>query len=517
MPTATPFDARHPARPAHRPVARTDRRPGRGDGHAHPELRARRGRLPRRALRRPRARPARRQRPPVARPPRHRARDPRGVSRCRGGHHRDEHLHREPHRPGRLRDDRGRPRDEPRGRPPRADRRGPGRGGRAGPAAVRDGRAGPDQPDGVDLARRRRPGRSQRHLRRARGRVPGGDRGPRRRRRRPPGHRDDLRHAQREGRDLRRGGRVRCARRPRAHRHLRHDHRRVRPDAVRTDRRGVLDLGDARPADRGRAQLRAGRAATPRPHRRPRADRGHPGERLPERRAAQRVRRLRRAARDHRRAARPVRPRRARQHRRRLLRHDAGARPGDRGGRRRRGAARDPGHRAQDPAVRPPGGDDPAAGRRLRQRRRADQRDRLAQVRPAHPRGPLRRGRRDRPPTGRCRSPARRREHGRGDARLGRGDDPVHQPDRVGAGHQRRPGHARLIEMGGHRSRAQVPPGQGRRQLDLAQGGRGAVPRARAAVSAVWCRRRRHGLRRAGPGRHRRAQGRDRDTRLSAS
>ena len=43
------------------------------------------------------------------------------------------------------------------------------------------------------------------------------------------------------------------------------------------------------------------------------------------------------------------------QHRGRLLRHDAGPRPGDRRGRRRRRAAGDPGHRAQDPPVRPRG------------------------------------------------------------------------------------------------------------------------------------------------------------------
>ena len=34
------------------------------------------------------------------------------------------------------------------------------------------------------------------------------------------------------------------------------------------------------------------------------------------------------------------------------------------------------------------------------------------------------------------------------------------------------PGDARLVALGGHRGRAQVRPGQVRRQLDLAQGGR---------------------------------------------
>ena len=60
----------------------------------------------------------------------------------------------------------------------------------------------------------------------------------------------------------------------------------------------------------------------------------------------------------------------------------------------------------------------------------------------------------------------------------------------------------------------QVPAGQGRRQLDLAQGGRGGVPRAGAHDPPLRRRRRRDGVRRAGPGRHRRAQGRDLRPRL---
>ena len=55
----------------------------------------------------------------------------------------------------------------------------------------------------------------------------------------------------------------------------------------------------------------------------------------------------------------------------------------------------------------------------------------------------------------------------------------------------------------------EVPAGQGRRQLDQPQGGRGGVPRAGAAHPPLRRRRRRDGVRRAGPGRHRRAQGRD--------
>ncbi len=55
----------------------------------------------------------------------------------------------------------------------------------------------------------------------------------------------------------------------------------------------------------------------------------------------------------------------------------------------------------------------------------------------------------------------------------------------------------------------QVRPGQGHRQLDLAQGGRGGVPRARPARAPLRRRGRRHGLRRGRPGRQPRApQGR---------
>jgi hypothetical protein len=54
-----------------------------------------------------------------------------------------------------------------------------------------------------------------------------------------------------------------------------------------------------------------------------------------------------------------------------------------------------------------------------------------------------------------------------------------------------------------------VRPGQGDRELDLAQGGRGALPRAGPRRAPLRRRRRGDGLRRGGPGRHRRAQGRD--------
>ena len=60
----------------------------------------------------------------------------------------------------------------------------------------------------------------------------------------------------------------------------------------------------------------------------------------------------------------------------------------------------------------------------------------------------------------------------------------------------------------------QVRAGQGHRQLDQPQGGRGAVPRAGAHDPRLRRGRRRDGVRRAGPGRHRRAQGGDLRPRL---
>ena len=71
----------------------------------------------------------------------------------------------------------------------------------------------------------------------------------------------------------------------------------------------------------------------------------------------------------------------------------------------------------------------------------------------------------------------------------------------------------------------QVRAGQGHRQLHQHEGGRGGVPRARQEGAALRRGRRGDGVRRAGPGRHRRAQGvdlraglqaADREGRLSA-
>jgi hypothetical protein len=48
---------------------------------------------------------------------------------------------------------------------------------------------------------------------------------------------------------------------------------------------------------------------------------------------------------------------------------------------------------------------------------------------------------------------------------------PVPEPGRRRAGHRPRAGDDRLLQVGGHRGRAQVRPGQGHRQLDLLKEG----------------------------------------------
>jgi hypothetical protein len=67
------------------------------------------------------------------------------------------------------------------------------------------------------------------------------------------------------------------------------------------------------------------------------------------------------------------------------------------------------------------------------------------------------------------------------------------------------------------RGRPEVRAGQGDRQLDQPEGGRGQVPRQARQVPALRRRGGGDGLRRAGPGRHRRAQGRDLRARLHAA
>ena len=78
-----------------------------------------------------------------------------------------------------------------------------------------------------------------------------------------------------------------------------------------------------------------------------------------------------------------------------------------------------------------------------------------------------------------------RREHGRRPARLGAGDDDVPEPDRHRARDRADPDHGRQLALLGDRGRAQVPAGQGDRELDQPQGGRGGVPASRRGSCAA--------------------------------
>ena len=146
-------------------------------------------------------------------------------------------------------------------------------------------------------------------LRRAgRGLRRGGPR-PGRRRRGPDPGRDDLRHAQRQGGDLRpRDGASRSAG-VAAGDDLRHDHRRLRPHALRPDHRGVLELGAPRAAARRSASTARSAPSELRPYV---EELSRIADSfvcaLPERRPAQRLRRVRRDAGEtaaHRRASSP--------------------------------------------------------------------------------------------------------------------------------------------------------------------------------------------------------------------
>ena len=148
-------------------------------------------------------------------------------------------------------------------------------------------------------------------------------------------------------------------------------------------------------------------------------------------------------------------------------------------------------------------------GHRVRDDRRADQRDRVGPVPPAD---------RVRQPPGRggCRAGAgprrrepARREHGRRPARQRAGDDHLPEPGRDRARGGPDPDHDRQLEVVRARGRAEMRAGQGRGQLDQPEGGRGGVPRPGPADPRLRRRCGGDGLRRAGPGRHRRAQGGD--------
>ena len=163
------------------------------------------------------------------------------------------------------------------------------------------------------------------------------------RRRRSPADRDDLRHAQRQGCDLRHRRALRAARRRRAGDDLRHDHRPLRAAALRPDAGGVLERDAARlplsvglNCALGAEQMRAYFAEMARV-----CDTlicAYPNAGLPNEfgdyheSPEDLARHLGEFADDG-----------SRQHRRRLLRHDAGAHQRDRRSGARQGAARDPG------------------------------------------------------------------------------------------------------------------------------------------------------------------------------
>ncbi len=148
-------------------------------------------------------------------------------------------------------------------------------------------------------------------------------------------------------------------------------------------------------------------------------------------------------------------------------------------------------------------------GHRVRDDRRAPERHGLGEVPPPDRGRRLPGGRRDRRRAGAERREPARREHGRRPARRREGHDHLPEPDRHRARDRARAGHRRLIEVGGDRGRPEVPPGQGHRELDQPEGGRGGLPRQGSADQALRRGGRGHGVRRAWPGRHRRAQGRD--------
>ena len=98
------------------------------------------------------------------------------------------------------------------------------------------------------------------------------------------------------------------------------------------------------------------------------------------------------------------------------------------------------------------------------------------------------------------------------DSQARHGDLP--QADRGRARHRPRADHDRQLEVERDRGRPEVRRRQADRQLDLHEGRRRALHRARQEGPPLRRRRRRHGVRRKGPGRHQAAQGRDLPTRL---
>ena len=328
----------------------------------------------------------------------------------------------------------------------------------------------------------RRPRVPHRDVRRGRGGVRGADPRAARRRRRPAPDRDGLRHAERKGRDRRRAGRRARA----AALALLHRRRPQRPQPLRPDGRGVLDLGRAR-------RSRSSSASTARSAR-PRCGRSSRTSRRSRRRGSRATRtpgcRTRSACTTSSPRTRAASSASSRATGSSTSSAAAAARRPSTSG--RSSAAVEgvapravPEPRARDALQRP---------RAVRDRRRdsnfmligertnvtgSARFRRLVEARrlPGGARRRARAGARRREPP--------RREHGRRPARRRAGDDDVPQPRRDRARGRADPDHGRQLALVGARGRPQVHPGQGRRQLALAQGGRGAVPRAGARACAA--------------------------------
>ena len=187
------------------------------------------------------------QRPALPDPAEDHRRHPCRLPRGRRGYPGDQFVHQQRQLPGRLWPRGPGLRAEPRrgGAGPRGGR--PVRAAGARPSPVRRRSAGPHQPHRLALPRRQRPGVPQHRFRRPGGHLRRRHEGAARRRRGPDPDRDHLRYPERQGRDLRGGVGVREPGLPGAGHDLRNHHRRVRPDAVGTDRRGVLALASPMP------------------------------------------------------------------------------------------------------------------------------------------------------------------------------------------------------------------------------------------------------------------------------
>ena len=455
------------------------------------------------------------QRPAGADPSRGGARNPREILAGRGRHHRNRLVQRQRRVAGRLparspclRDVAGRGRGGPRG----------GRrlhGAQPAETPLRRRIDGPHEPHGLDVGRRREPRGPRGDLPPAGRRLHGAGPRPDGRRRGHPARRDGLRHAQRQGRALRHRPALRGARAADSRHGLGNAGRRQRPHPLGADRRGLRRVGLPRTAAVGRSELRLRRpAADALPRTAGRRGRNpHLGP--PERRTAQRHGRLRRNPRNVRRGCRRVHAPRAGEHRRRMLRNHPG--PYFRTGEDRRplhaapAARAAPRHHVERPGT-------AAGGPRgqLHQHRRAHERRRVGEVRPVDPRRQLRGGTLGGPRAGRGRGADRRRLHGRRTDRRRRGHAHVPQPDGLGTRNRPRAGDDRLLEVGGASSGARSRAGQVGGQLHLAERGRSGVPAPGGGDPPLRSRRRGDALRRTRPGRHLRAQGRSRRTRLQA-